>query len=84
MSRLDPSKLERARQLRWRQTPAERRAWQLLRNRRLLGLKFRRQHRIRGFIVDFYCHELQLVLEIDIILPNRQCMTPNAPRFSKG
>jgi very-short-patch-repair endonuclease len=31
----------------------------------MLGLKFRRQHRIRGFIVDFYCAELRLVLEID-------------------
>jgi very-short-patch-repair endonuclease len=31
----------------------------------MLGLKFRRQHVIRGFIVDFYCAELRLVLEID-------------------
>src|SRR2546422_10909214 len=44
---------------------AERRAWNLLRNRRMLGLKFRRQHVIAGFIVDFYCAELRLVLEID-------------------
>ena len=44
---------------------AERRAWDLLRNRRMLGLKFRRQHVIAGFIVDFYCAELRLVLEID-------------------
>ena len=37
----------------------------MLRDRKLLGLKFRRQHRIRGFVVDFYCHELRLALEID-------------------
>jgi|SRR6266568_2277628 len=42
-----------------------RRAWELPRNRRLLGLKFRRQHVVAGFIVDFYCPELRLVLEID-------------------
>ncbi len=58
-------KLQRAREFRKRPTPAERRAWELLRDRKLLGLKFRRQHRIRGFFADFYCHELRLVLEID-------------------
>src|SRR5438094_10564821 len=46
-------------------TPAEATAWSLLRNRRCLGLKFRRQHVIRGFIVDFYCPELNLALEVD-------------------
>src|SRR6266705_4375432 len=46
-------------------TPAEAAAWALLRNRRCLGLKFRRQHVIRGFIADFYCAELRLVVEID-------------------
>lgn len=50
---------------RGRATPAERKAWRLLRNRGILGLKFRRQHVLRGFIVDFYCAELKLVLEID-------------------
>jgi len=46
-------------------TIAERKAWEILRDRRMLGFKFRRQHIIHGFIVDFYCHELKLVLEID-------------------
>jgi very-short-patch-repair endonuclease len=46
-------------------TIAERQAWEILRNRRLLGFKFRRQHVIDGFIVDFYCPELRLVLELD-------------------
>ncbi len=39
--------------------------WQALRKRLLLGKKFRRQHPIAGFILDFYCHELRLGIEID-------------------
>ena len=58
-------KLALARQLRREPTPAERHAWSLLRNRRLLGLRFRRQHVLHGFIVDFYCPALKLVLEVD-------------------
>ena len=46
-------------------TPAEAKAWQVLRNRRLFGLKFRRQHPIAGFLVDFCCEELKVVVEID-------------------
>ena len=57
--------LERARGLRCTTATAERTAWCLLRNRRMLGLKFRRQHVIGRFVVDFYCAELRLVLEID-------------------
>jgi len=44
---------------------AEALAWELLRGRKILGLKFRRQQVIRGFIVDFYCAERRLVLELD-------------------
>src|SRR2546429_2701922 len=43
-----------ARQLRRAASPAERYAWSPLRNRGVLGLKFRRQHVLHGFIVDFY------------------------------
>src|SRR5258705_8064695 len=57
--------LERGRELRRDPTSAERRAWELLRDRRILGLKFRRQHAISRFIVDFYCADLRLVLELD-------------------
>jgi len=49
-------------------TAAEAAAWAQLRNRRCLGLKFRRQHVIRGFIVDFYCADLRLALEVDGIV----------------
>ena len=61
----DTTKLELARRLRCDPTPAERFAWSLLANRGTLGLKFRRQHVVRGFIVDFYCPRLRLVLELD-------------------
>ena len=53
-------------------TPAEAAAWALLRNRRCLGLKFRRQHVIRGFIVDFYCPELNLAVEVDGTVHHRR------------
>ena len=58
-------KLQRARELRQQATPAEQRLWELLRNRRMLGLKFRRQYLVAGLIVDFSCAELRLVLEVD-------------------
>jgi adenine-specific DNA methylase/very-short-patch-repair endonuclease len=53
-------------------TEAEARAWEILRDRRLLGLKFRRQQPIRGFIVDFYCPEHRLALELDGAVHERQ------------
>jgi very-short-patch-repair endonuclease len=62
---IDARKLALARRFRRQPTPAETAAWQLLRGRRILGLKFRRQQVIAGFIVDFYCTSLRLVLELD-------------------
>jgi very-short-patch-repair endonuclease len=58
-------KLLRARELRDCPTPAEAQAWSLLRKRRFAGLKFRRQHVLFGFIVDFYCPSLRLAVEVD-------------------
>jgi len=46
-------------------TPAEQKLWERLRNRRLCGAKFRRQHPIGAYIVDFYCHEAKLIVELD-------------------
>jgi very-short-patch-repair endonuclease len=63
--RINPIKLRLAREFRRGLTIAERKVWDLVRNRRLLGFKFRRQHVIDGFVVDFYCPELKLVLELD-------------------
>ena len=57
--------LHRARELRLKQTPAERLLWELLRNRQPLGFKFRRQHQFGDYIADFYCHDAQLVVECD-------------------
>src|SRR5579872_4585554 len=54
-----------AQQKRCEPTPAEDALWQHLRGRQLLDLKFRRQHTIERFIVDFYCKEEQLVIEVD-------------------
>ena len=39
--------------------------WEALRNRKLHGYKFRRQHPISNFIADFYCHEFKLIVEVD-------------------
>lgn len=61
----DAAKLQAARRMRRNPTPAEQTVWSLVRNRGILGLKFRRQHIVDGFIVDFYCAELSLVLELD-------------------
>lgn len=46
------------------QTPAEATLWRVLRNRNL-KYKFRRQHPIDRFIIDFYCAEVKLCIEID-------------------
>jgi very-short-patch-repair endonuclease len=55
----------RARELRHSDTLAERLAWKLLRNRRLLRYKFRRQVPLGSAIADFYCPSLRLVVELD-------------------
>ena len=52
-------------ELRQESTEAEEKLWAELRNKKLNGLKFRRQHPIDKFIVDFYCHEKKLVIELD-------------------
>jgi very-short-patch-repair endonuclease len=61
----DRKTLARARELRRNVTGPERALWKLLRDRRLRHLKFRRQHPIDCFIIDFYCHAAQLVVEVD-------------------
>ncbi|MFS8903747.1 DUF559 domain-containing protein [Synechococcus sp. H60.4] len=57
--------IARARQLRREATTAERLLWEFLRDRRLLGRKFRRQHPIGQFIADFFCDDARLIIEID-------------------
>jgi very-short-patch-repair endonuclease len=62
---IDARKLALARAFRRAPTAAEATAWQILRDRGLFGLKFRRQQVIAGFIVDFYCASARLALELD-------------------
>ncbi|KAB0653714.1 endonuclease domain-containing protein [Acinetobacter bohemicus] len=63
--KLDPQLLEFAKTMRTNATDAENLMWQLLRAKRFMNLKFRRQHVIAPYIVDFYCHKLGLVIELD-------------------
>ncbi|MGF7140918.1 endonuclease domain-containing protein [Roseimarinus sediminis] len=60
-----PEIIKRANELRKRMTLSEIRLWNKLRNRQCGGYKFRRQHPIERFIVDFYCHEVRVVVEVD-------------------
>ena len=70
----------RCRELRKDSTPAEKKLWHELRNRKLSGWKFLRQHPIfydlngkeSFFIVDFYCHEKKLIIELDGEIHKRQ------------
>jgi very-short-patch-repair endonuclease len=55
----------RARALRRVLTDAERKLWQLLRGRRFVGFKFRRQVPFRSYILDFVCFEAKVVVEVD-------------------
>lgn len=66
---------DRVRRLRNEMTPSERKLWDVLKGRRLFGQKFRRQHPIfvnisasghkTYYIIDFYCTELRLAVEVD-------------------
>jgi very-short-patch-repair endonuclease len=57
--------IDRARKLRASQTEAERKLWYALRDRRLAGLKFRRQHPQGSYTLDFFCEAAGLVVEVD-------------------
>ena len=59
------SKEDAAQRLRKASTDAERKLWQLLRNRQLRDWKFRRQVPIRNYIVDFACFDAKLIIEVD-------------------
>ena len=59
------AKIARARSLRRNRTEAEARLWGLLRDRRLVGFKFRRQVPVGRYVVDFACFDARLVVELD-------------------
>jgi len=60
-----PEKVRRARMFRQAPTSAEALLWEGLRRRFVGGLRFRRQHIIAGYVVDFYCPSLRLAIEVD-------------------
>jgi len=62
---VEEAKLQRAREVRREMTPEEGLLWGRLRGKRLGGFHFRRQQPIDGFIVDFYCHQAGLIVEVD-------------------
>ena len=64
-NKLPEKLLENARELRKNQTDAETLLWSLLRGRQLNDCKFRRQHPVEPYILDFYCHENKLAIELD-------------------
>ena len=59
-----PEAMARARELRLDQSLSERRMWSLLKNRQL-GFRFRRQFSVGPYVLDFYCHEARLCVEVD-------------------
>jgi very-short-patch-repair endonuclease len=63
--KVSPNMHNRARQMRHSMTPSEQKLWQRLRAGRLEGFHFRRQQIIDNYIVDFYCHQIGLVVELD-------------------
>ncbi len=64
-AQLRRQRIARARELRQTQTLSESILWKLLRDRRLEGYKFRRQHPIDRFVADFACAECKLIIELD-------------------
>jgi very-short-patch-repair endonuclease len=60
-----PKTFENARFLKKVMSPAESLLWRNLRGSNIDGLKFRRQHPIKNYIFDFYCHEKKLAIELD-------------------
>ncbi|MBT7229334.1 MAG: DUF559 domain-containing protein, partial [Gammaproteobacteria bacterium] len=65
MQRVPPKIKQNARDLRKNMTDAERTLWSRIKSRRLQGFRFRRQHPVGNYIVDFVCLELKLVIELD-------------------
>jgi very-short-patch-repair endonuclease len=63
--RTSPKGYERARQLRKEMTPAEKKLWTYLRGNKINGVKFRRQHAVGSYILDFCAIQKKLILELD-------------------
>ena len=70
--RVTPEMQAAARALRRRMTPAETTLWAALRGGQVAGLRFRRQHAVGTFVLDFYCPAARLALEVDGKIHTRQ------------
>src|SRR5688572_13756970 len=57
--------VETSRALRWRQTPAEARLWEALRNRRVTGHRVRRQQPFGPYVIDFWIASVRIAIELD-------------------
>jgi very-short-patch-repair endonuclease len=68
----EPEVTAAARRLRQNLTPAEQILWKALERRQLGGLRFRCQHAIGSFIVDFYCPQCRLIIELDGAIHDQQ------------
>ena len=79
-----PNTFKKARMLRQPLTKAEAILWEVIRNRKLLGRKFRRQHVIGPFIVDFYCNEKRLAIEVDGGIHSRKDVKANDEERQKA
>ena len=67
-----PAIFERANSLRNNLTASEKYLWNELKNNKIKGYRFKSQHPVSRFIVDFYCHKAKLVIEIDGSIHNEQ------------
>lgn len=73
MSKIHNNKIfiSRRRDLRKSATPTEKKLWQVLR-KKIMGVKFKRQHSIGGYITDFYCANKKLIIELDGAVHNSE------------
>ena len=60
-----PNMLSKRRELRNSSTSAESTLWEMLKSKQIMGMKFRRQHSIGPYILDFYCPQVRLCIELD-------------------
>jgi very-short-patch-repair endonuclease len=60
-----PIVFQRAKELRERETESEQLLWEELKGKKLGGYKFRRQHPVMKYVLDFYCHQCKLAVELD-------------------
>ena len=63
--KISARQLENAKDLRREMTPAEKMLWKEMKANRLKGLHFRSQQIVHGYFADFYCHQHELIVEVD-------------------